>query len=189
MATRRRKTMEYRRKREGRTDYKGRLLMLRGGKARLVVRKSLSNISCQIVEYQAAGDKVVVAARSSELKAHGWKAANGNLPAAYLTGLLLGKKAIKAGVKEAILDLGLQNARAKGRLFATVAGARAAGLNIPVDEVVLPDEDRIKGAHIAAFAKDVKNKAQFDVVKKRGSDPSKIGEEFVATEKKINALS
>ena len=43
--------IKFRRKREGKTDYRKRLKLLLGGKPRLVVRKSLKNITAQIAVY------------------------------------------------------------------------------------------------------------------------------------------
>src|SRR3989344_7150894 len=93
------------RRREGKTDYKKRLAFVASGRPRLVVRRSLKNINLQLIEYQEEGDKVIASANSSELIKLGWKHSRGNIPAAYLTGFLLGHKAKK--VKEAILDIGL----------------------------------------------------------------------------------
>jgi len=83
----------FKRKRIGKTDYRKRLRFLLANKPRIVVRKSLKNISAQIVEYNGKGDKVVVGAHSAELKKYGWQSGNGNLPAAYLVGLIAGTKA------------------------------------------------------------------------------------------------
>ena len=79
------KVIQYRRKREGRTDYKKRLKMLISGIPRLVVRRTNKNIIVQVVDYSADGDKVIVTTNSSELSKLGWKHATGNIPAAYLT--------------------------------------------------------------------------------------------------------
>src|SRR3989344_6735019 len=95
-------TVPLRRKREGKTNYRKRLRMLLSNKLRLVVRRSLNNISAQIIEYRQNGDRVVACAHSMELKKFGWKTDGGNTPSAYLVGLLLGKKAKEKGIKEAI---------------------------------------------------------------------------------------
>ena len=62
----------FKRKLQGKTDYRKRLVLLKSGKPRLVVRKSLNNISTQIIAYETAGDKVLVAATSRELLKLGW---------------------------------------------------------------------------------------------------------------------
>ena len=41
-----------RRRREGKTDYRKRLRLLRSGKVRMVVRKSLKNTQIQLIEYK-----------------------------------------------------------------------------------------------------------------------------------------
>ena len=89
----------HRRRRELKTDYHKRFRLLKSGNPRIVVRKSVKNISCQVVEYQPSGDKTLFSADSKELKKLGWNAGAGNIPAAYLTGLLCGTRA-KGKIKE-----------------------------------------------------------------------------------------
>lgn len=159
-----RKRVPFRRRREGRTDYRRRLRLLRSGEPRAVVRKSLNQTHVQIVAYEAGGDRVLVSAVSGELRKLGWSAGTGNIPAAYLTGLLAGRRAAKAGIARAVLDLGVQHPQVRGRLFAAARGLIDAGLAIPAGEGVLPPDDRIRGAHLgeavtAQFA-DVKAKME-----------------------------
>jgi large subunit ribosomal protein L18 len=45
-----------RRQREGRTNYRKRLKLLRSGKVRAVVRKSIKNTQIQLIEYKEKGD-------------------------------------------------------------------------------------------------------------------------------------
>jgi large subunit ribosomal protein L18 len=79
----------------------------------------------------------------------GWKHSTKNLPASYLTGLLLAKKAQEKGVKDAILDLGLQTPLKGSRLYAALKGVIDGGLDVPASEEVFPNEDRLKGSHVA----------------------------------------
>ena len=144
-------TMQFKRRREGRTDYANRLKLLYSKKPRLVVRRSLKYIKVQIIEFEKNGDKTLVAASSEELKKMGWKFACDNLPAAYLTGLLIGKKVVKAGIKDVILDAGLYSSTKGNRIYAVVKGVVDAGVTIPVGEEILPNEERIKGFHIAKY--------------------------------------
>lgn len=143
--------MQFKRRREGRTDYANRLKLLYSSKLRLVVRRSLKYMKVQIVDFDKIGDKTLATASSEELKKIGWKFSCDNLPAAYLTGLLVGKKAVKAGIKEVILDSGLYSSTKGNRIYAVVKGAIDAGLKIPVSEDILPSEERIKGYHIAKY--------------------------------------
>ena len=97
-----------RRHREGRTDYRRRLRLLKSRKTRIVVRKSLKNIRVQFVEYSPEGDKISISVVSSELvKNYNWKYSVSTIPAAYLTGLLAGKKAMEKGIKEGIRNKAL----------------------------------------------------------------------------------
>jgi large subunit ribosomal protein L18 len=159
--------MPFRRRREGKTDYKRRLKLLVSGKPRLVVRRSLQYIRAQLIEYHPSGDKTLASAFSRELKRLGWKFACDNLPAAYLTGLLIGKRALEKGVREAILDMGLYPSIKGSRIYAVVKGARDAGLRVPCDEEMLPSESRLRGEHIAAHLKKFKGlPAAFDRLRK-----------------------
>jgi len=158
--------MPFKRRREGKTDYSRRLKLVEGKKSRVVVRKSLKYIYVSIVQFDMKGDKTIATASSRELKKHGWTAATDNLPAAYLTGMIAAKKALKAGVKEAILDSGLYQTTKGSRVFAAVKGVIDAKLNVPVSEEVLPSEERIRGAHIQT--KQGKNVAsEFEKIKSK----------------------
>jgi len=141
--------MPFKRRRLEKTDYQKRLKLLSSGKPRLVVRKSLNYITAQILGFDKKGDKTLAGVTSKELKKLGWKFACDNLPAAYLTGLLIGKKAMKKKINEAILDAGLYPSTKGSRIYATAKGTIDAGLKLPIGEEILPSEDRIKGKHIS----------------------------------------
>ena len=108
----------------------------------------------QLVTTGSSGDETVASAHSSDLNEYGWEAPTGNLPAAYLTGLLAGIRAINSGIEEAVLDIGLNTATPGNKLFAVQEGAIDAGLDIPHNEAVFADWERTRGEHIAAFAAD-----------------------------------
>lgn len=155
--------LKYRRRREGKTNYRSRLALLRSRKPRLVVRKTNNDTIVQVVEYSPDGDLIKAQASARELSGLGWKHGTSNIPAAYLAGFLAGQRAKKAKVSEVVVDLGMQKAKHGGRLFAAIKGAMEAGLDVPASEDALPDDDRAQGAHIdEAIAKSVdqiKNKA------------------------------
>lgn len=184
-------TLSFRRKREGRTFHKKRIKMLLANKPRLIVRKSLKGMQVLVAEYNPRGDKVLLTINSSILNKLGWKADTGNLPSAYLTGLLAGKKAIEKGVKEVILDIG-NNVPSKGsRLYAALAGATDSGLKIPFDKEILPSKERISGEHIAKYAQSLKNDSQvyekyFSNYIKKGLNPIDIVKHFNEIKGKIN---
>ena len=153
--------IKFKRRMERKTNYRKRLALIKSGKARLVIRKSLSNISVQLINFNPNGDQTVVSAVSTELKKFGWTK-TGNIPAAYLTGLLAGKKAKEKNVTEAVLDLGIQTSTKGSRIYAALKGVLDAGVNVPHSKDILPSEDRISGKHISEeIAK------QFDEVKKK----------------------
>ena len=156
----------FRRRREGRTDYRTRSKLLRSGKPRIVVRKTLRQTIVQFVRAEAAGDQVLASAQSLELKDRGWAAGTGNLPAAYLTGYLAGKRAAAKGVTDGILDLGTQRPSKGGRLYAALQGLLDSGVSVPHSPEVLPSKDRIRGAHIGEGLA-----TQFDAVKTKLEAP------------------
>jgi large subunit ribosomal protein L18 len=93
---------------------------------------------------------VLASAQSKELKESGWSAGTGNLPAAYLTGYLAGRRASAKGLKEAVLDIGMQRPTKGGRLFAALQGLLDAGVAVPHSPAVLPSKERVRGDHIGA---------------------------------------
>ncbi|MBU0662124.1 MAG: 50S ribosomal protein L18 [Candidatus Diapherotrites archaeon] len=154
----------FRRRREDKTNYVKRFAMLKSGMPRLVVRKSNNTTIVQLAEFVEKGDVMLAVANSHELKALGWKGHGGNLPAAYLTGMLCGKRALDGKFKGneggVIADIGLNTPVHGSRVFAAIKGAIDAGLKVKCDEKAFPAEDRIGGKHISD---DVA--AQFSAVK------------------------
>jgi len=152
MATGPRDSVPMRRRREVRTDYHQRLRLLKSGKPRLVARTSNQHVRAQLVTLGADGDITHVAATTAELADYGWEAPTGNVPSAYLTGFLLGSRALAAGHDEAVLDIGLHTATPGNKVFSVQEGAIDAGLDIPHNESVLADWSRNRGEHIADYA-------------------------------------
>lgn len=172
-------TLSYRRKREGKTNYNARLKLLSSKKVRIVVRKSLRSIQMQIIEYCHNGDVVKVSAHSRELVKLGWKGGAGNTPSAYLTGLLLGKKALKAGIKDCIVDIGLQASVKGSVLYAAIKGVIDAGVTVPFSDGIAPDESRIRGEHIATWAATRKgDKKEFVQYTKNSLNPEELPSHF-----------
>ena len=142
----------FRRRQSGQTDYHRRLKLLRGRKARAVVRVSNTRVTCQMVNWSAGGDMVVASVTGSDLtKKYDWPAdfSQKSVPACYLAGFALGKEAISKGCTEAVLDIGLAGSTVGGRVFSALKGMIDAGMEIPHSEVVLPEDDRINGEHIS----------------------------------------
>lgn len=175
------KNLSFKRKREGRTNYGRRLKLLVSRMPRAVVRKSLKSIQIQIVSYEPDGDKILMGAHSRDLKKFGFNYNQSNVMTAYLTGLLCGKNAVKAGVKEAILDLGLQTPHKGGKIYAAVKGLIDGGLKIPCDDSVFPSEDRISGKHIEAYAA----MKEMTGYKKAGIDAKKMSKVFEEVKAKV----
>lgn len=155
------KFVEYRRKREGRTNYRLRLKLLKSEKLRLVVRKSLKNILVQAVEYHENGDKTLLTVNSKELEQYGWNGYRRNVPAAYLVGYLFGIKAKKMKLNNLILDKGLYVSRKGTVIYSALKGVVDAGINVPHDDKIFPNEERLKGKHISEETEKV-----FEITKK-----------------------
>lgn len=142
-----------RRRREGKTDYKARLSLLKSGKARIVFRKTNKYLIGQYVKSKEAQDFVEVGVSSKELTKYGWpNDATGSLKsitASYLTGFLLGRKIIdKEGKTSAILDIGLLRNIPKSRIYGFLKGVVDAGVAVPCKKEMFPDESRIYGRHM-----------------------------------------
>ncbi|MFA9517518.1 50S ribosomal protein L18 [Halopenitus sp. H-Gu1] len=155
MATGPRYKVPMRRRREVRTDYHQRLRLLKSGKPRLVARVSNAHVRAQLVTPESNGDETHVAATSEDLDEYDWEAPTGNLPSAYLTGYLLGARAIEDGFEQAVLDIGLNTATPGNKVFAVQEGAIDAGLEIPHNDSVLADWSRNRGEHIAEYAEQI----------------------------------
>ena len=180
----------FRRRREGKTDFRQRLGLLLSGKPRLVARKSLNNVIAQLMAYDEKGDVVLVSAHSRELVKMGYKGHCGNLPAVYLTGLLLGKKAVKEGAEEAILDKGLHRATKGAAIFAVLKGALDAGMDIPHGDEIIADEERLNGTHVKNYAESLKEdadayKKQFSKYLEKGLNPEDLPEHVEELKEKI----
>jgi large subunit ribosomal protein L18 len=147
-----------RRRAEGKTNYHKRLKLLKSRKLRCVIRASNNHLIVQIIESKLGGDKILASAHSKELiKKFGWKASTGNIPAAYLTGVLAGLRAKKLDISEAILDLGINYHT--NRVLAAFKGVLNAEIEIPHNEDFFPEnfEEKIQGVHVENYAKVLKS--------------------------------
>ncbi len=123
-------------------------------------------------------------ASSRELVKMGWKGGTGNLPAAYLTGELAGRRAIASGVKEALLDIGLKSSSKGSKLYAVLKGLVDSGLDVPHSPDNLPPEDRLAGTHVSAYAKNLSTesseqyKKHFSNYLTRGLKPEDLSAHF-----------
>jgi large subunit ribosomal protein L18 len=141
----------FRRRREGKTNYHARFRLLLSRKPRLVVRKSNRNTTIQLIVSEQKGDRTLLTVNSKELGKYGYSHHAGNLPAAYLTGLLFGKRMLSIGYDEAIMDIGLHASTKGGRIYSALKGVVDAGVHVPHNPEILPDEERIRGDNIKEF--------------------------------------
>ncbi len=185
----------FRRRREGKTDYKARKAMVVSKLPRVVARGSLKHMNVQIIEATSTGDRVIVSADSKELKNYGWQAPSGNLPSAYLTGLLCGIRAVAKNVQKAVADIGLKQPTKEARVFASLKGVIDAGVSVPHSTEKLPDEKRVKGQHVADYAKNLASsnvdlyQKTFSKYLERKLSPEELPKHFDAVKEKIAATS
>ena len=192
MADSPRYALPYRRRREGKTDYKLRRALVKSGKPRAVVRVTNQYVTVQITDATINGDIVRASASSRELPSLGWKGALGNIPAAYLTGALAARRAIARGIKEAILDIGLKGATKGSKLFAALKGLADSGLTVPHSPEKLPPMERIGGNHIATYAKSLVGehdlyKKRFSAYLSRGLKPEDLSGHFEEVRKAVSS--
>jgi len=153
------KNIKFRRRIKRKTDYKARRALLEGNIPRLVVRKTNKYIITQIITSKEAQDAVICSANSKELQNYGFDSSFKNIPAAYLTGYLIGLKAKKQKIKEAILDIGYQISTKGSKIYAALKGFADSGVKINYSEEIIPSEERIKGVHL-------KKKVDLEKIKK-----------------------
>ena len=125
--------------------------LLRSGAPRAVVRVSNTQVICQLVSYNPGGDAILHSVNGKSLTdSCAWPedASKKSIPACYVAGYALGKKAVSAGNHEAVLDIGLAASSPGSRVFSALKGMIDAGLDIPHGTSVLPNEERLSGKHI-----------------------------------------
>jgi len=162
----RRYQTKFRRRREGKTDYYQRKRLVVQDKTkynalkyRLVVRSSNKIITAQVVYTTIDCDIVLASALSSELPHYGINVGLSNYAAAYATGLLVARRALKklhldqayTGINDSkvgqfflveqiddgpkpffvLLDVGLATTTTGSKVFAVMKGAVDGGLEIP----------------------------------------------------------
>ncbi len=183
--------LDYKRRVKGITDYRKRIRLLSSKKLRMVVRVRSNSIHTQIIQFERKGDKVIISANSSQLKKFGYNLHRGNIPTAYLTGMLLGIKSKQKGIKEAILDVGLKKPTPQSTVYAALKGAVDAGIKIPYNEEVLPKLSKLKGGDIEEYAKLLhknnpeKYQKQFSRYLKNNINPQQITKIIDETKNKI----
>uniref|UniRef100_A0A7S4JQQ7 Large ribosomal subunit protein uL18 C-terminal eukaryotes domain-containing protein n=1 Tax=Odontella aurita TaxID=265563 RepID=A0A7S4JQQ7_9STRA len=131
--------VKYRRRREGKTDYRQRRKLCtqaknkyQSPKYRLVVRFTNKQVICQIAYALIDGDRILAQASSLELPRYGLSVGLKNYAAAYCTGLLVARRVLQ---KLGLDDLYEGNTDVDGEVVST----EVDGTTYFVDEV---DEDK-----------------------------------------------
>jgi len=176
--------LAFRRRREARTNYRLRKKLIMSGLPIVNVIRSLRYIYVSFVDPKPKGDVTIASANSKELKKRFGLISVKNLPAAYLIGLLAGFRAKKAGIKKAILNLGVAWSKKASIPFAVAQGINDAGVEVPIGEEAKVDWSRIRGEHIANYAKILREndeetyKKRFSQYIKEGLDPLELPKKF-----------
>jgi large subunit ribosomal protein L18 len=176
--------------REDKTNYRKRSAVLIGRHLFIAIKVSDQNVSAQLLRPTPTGDIVITSAHSRELAKHGWKGAFNNLPACYLTGMLLGKKALEKGINAAVLYIGKDHFTS--RIAACTKGIVDAGISMPISEESLPDEQRISGHHIADYSRTLvesreEYNSRFSAILKNGLKPEDYPLHFEEVKNKISS--
>lgn len=115
--------VKFRRRREGKTDYRQRKRLCaqdknkyQSPKYRLVVRFTNTQVICQIAYALIDGDRILAQATSRELARYGLKVGLKNYAAAYCTGLLVARRLLK---KLGLDDLYEGNTEVDGEVVST----------------------------------------------------------------------
>jgi large subunit ribosomal protein L18 len=146
------KEIKFRRRQEGVTNYRKRLALVKSGTERVVVRKTNKRILAQIVKYNEKGDTITASADSGELaKKYNWPSRR-NKPTAYLTGLLLAKKAKGRG--ELVLDIGITTPVKNSIPFVFAKGCIDGGMKLKGTFDM--KEDVYNASQIASYAEQLK---------------------------------
>ncbi len=175
--------------REDKTNYRKRAAILIGRHSFVTVKVSDQNVAAQVLKPTPTGDIVIASAHSRELEKQGWKGALNNLPACYLTGMIVAKKALEKGVKNAVLYIGKDHFTS--RVAACMKGILDGGVSMPVSEESLPDQERITGKHIADYAGTLKENqeeynSRFSAILKNGLSPEAYPSHFQEIKSKLS---
>ncbi|MDR4510610.1 MAG: 50S ribosomal protein L18 [Nitrososphaeraceae archaeon] len=167
--------------RDKKTNYRKRSSLLLSKKNFVTIKFSNQNVLTQLIEPHLSGDRVIAYAHSSNLENLGWKGSLNSIPASYLTGLLLGKKASHDGFGEAVLYTGKD--QYTQRTASCLKGIIDGGLKIPVSVDSFPSENRIRGEHISEYALLLKEDkdlytTRFSSMIKRGLTPEEYKAHF-----------
>ncbi|KAJ7961754.1 60S ribosomal protein L5 [Quillaja saponaria] len=203
--------VKFKRRREGKTDYRARICLINQDKNkyntpkyRFVVRFTNKDIVAQIVSASIAGDIVLAAAYAHELPRYGLEVGLTNYASAYCTGLLLARHVLKTLKMDEDYE---GNVEATGEYFSvepaetrrpfralldvglvrTTTGNRVFGaLKGALDGV---HRKYIFGGHVAAYMMNLKEdepekyQSHFSEYIKRGIEPNGIEEMY----KKVHA--
>ena len=175
--------------RKDKTNYHKRSAILIGRHLFITIKISDQNVTARVLKPTPTGDIVIASAHSRELAKHGWKGAFNNLPACYLTGMLLGKKAAEKALNTAVLYIGKNHFTS--RVGACAKGIVDAGISMPVSRESLPNDERISGHHIAEYSLTLKEdpekyNSHFSAILKNGLNPENYPSHFEEIKSRIS---
>ena len=135
------------------------------------------------------GDVVIASAHSRELQSRAGRGGLNNLPACYLTGMLAAKESTGQGGKSVVLYIGKDHFTS--RVAACMKGIVDGGVNMPVSEESLPQQNRVsRQAHrrICRYLKEdqAEYNSRFSAILKNGLQPEDYPSHFEEIKSKIS---
>ncbi len=182
--------LQFRRRREAKTNYKKRFAAVKGGMNRVVVRKTNKRIISHISKYTETGDLTLAYADSKELSKRGWPS-RANRPTAYLVGALLAKKAVankELKDQELVLDIGISSPVKDSIPFAFARGCIDAGLRVRSGAQV---DAKVYNYSDVKYVKELKEKSpekyqkQYGSYIKEGKEPETLASLFNKVKEEI----
>jgi len=160
---------KFRRRREGKTDYRARKRLVVQSKNkynspryRFVVRFTNTKCICQVICAELTGDKVIASATSTELARFGLSVGLKNYAAAYCTGLLLARRLLRS--------LGMDEAYPGNEADGVVRTRKYAGRTLYVEDLDWETERRPFRANLDVGIKATTNGARMFGALKGASD-------------------
>jgi len=170
----------YRRRREGKTDYRLRKKIVISHLPFVAIRVSNKNILLQIIKAETNGDTILGSAQSKQLQKFGWPFTRKSIPASYLCGLMLGLRVKDKIGSRVIVYMGVEPYIIASRAAAAIKGLVDSGLKVEANPKSFPEDEKIRGDHIVSYVKNLRA-SDLDLYNKRFSNYIREGlnvEEF-----------
>ena len=184
------KALDFRRRREAKTDYNKRLSIIKGNLDKIVIRKTNRRIIGEVIRYGEGGDQVIAYVDSGLLASkYNWPSRS-NRATAYLTGLMLAKTVKEKKLDkntEYVLDIGLSSPVKNSIPFVFAKGCIDGGLKLRSGIEI---KEEIYNYSNTEYAKKVMQEGkskEFGKFVKDGVKVEELGKRFEEMKKKITS--